>query len=494
MLQTKLQDIISSLAYFQPEAIIAGGIMSILILGILPFSKSGLWVKSFALLILLATTAALYQQFISPSIPSNGLFLNMLRIESSGILWKLLFSLGATLTVLMSIKNEQKAESEYFALLLSALLGANLLVMSTNLLMIFISIELISLSSYALTTFKMDKAGAEAGLKYLLFGAAASGIMIFGMSWVYAFTGSLFIFESNFVNMLLNIHTVPLSIASLFIVAGLLFKASAAPMHIWAPDVYTAAPTPIVAFFSTVPKLAGIVILLKWIVVINIFGISETNWSSILALVAMVTITIGNFSAIWQTNIKRLMAYSSIAHSGFLLVAIVAFSESAAYTLIFYAITYVLMNMCAFLFINQLERDHGLINIKDYRGLIKQSPLLTILILALMLSLAGLPPTGGFTAKLLIFSALWESFATSGNSWMLYLLIFGLINTVIALFYYLKIPYYMIFKSADIDTTSQKHVFNWENFLGLIMVVTLFLIFFKPDGLMRIINSVSFAF
>ena len=490
----KLTEINSSLPYFLPEVMLVGGIIFIIFVGLFGVGKKEPLIRSIAVLML---TLVLYfdvQQWLYTA-KEQRLFLNMIALDQPAIFWKFLFGAGGLLSVLMGFKitGRKDKSGEYYALMLSVIFGAHLVAMANNLLMIFIGIEVISISSYILTTFSFNKNGAEAGLKYLLFGAAASGVMIYGMSWLYAFTGSLAFNEQHFLEMLIKVDALPMTIASLFVTAGLFFKISAAPMHIWAPDVYTSAPTPVVAFFSIVPKLAGFAVLVKWMLVIKLFGLGPIDWSAVMAIVAMVTIAIGNFSALWQKNVKRMLAYSSIAHSGFLLIGLVAFSELALQSLFFYAAIYLLMNVAAFMYINYLERTYNIIEIRDYQGFVKVSPLMATLLVVIMISLAGLPPTAGFTAKLLIFSALWDSYSATDQPIMFYLLLFGLLNTVVSLFYYLKIPYFMIFKEGAHEGKA-KNLYTIENFLGFFMVLALLILFFKPDGLMRMINSVSFAF
>ncbi|UII30072.1 NADH-quinone oxidoreductase subunit N [Fulvivirga ulvae] len=495
-LNDKLRDITSSLSYFQPEFVITLGIILTLIAGLFPKIRKGSPIQFLCLLILAITLFTDIRQWSILGENPQHLFQNMLGLDKVAVLWKLLIGAGAFLAVAMGYRGREATnrQGEYYSLLLSVVLGAHLLVMASNLLLVFISIELISISSYLLTAFSFNKSSTEAGMKYLLFGAAASGIMLFGMSWLYAFTGSLHFYQPQFAQMMMNVDTIPLAIGCFLVLGGILFKISAAPMHIWAPDVYTSAPTPVVAFFSVVPKFAGFALLVKWVIIINLFGLSPLSWSSILAVITILTITIGNFSALWQKNVKRMLAYSSIAHSGFLLVTMVAFSELAMQSLLFYAAIYLVMNIAAFMFVHHVERSYGYTDVDQYRGLIKVSVPLAIMIVIIMISLAGLPPTGGFTAKLLVFTSLWESYSTSDNPWMLYLMVFGLANTVVSLFYYLRIPYYMIFKAPEHEADNGKNLFSFENFLGFVMVLALLLIFFKPDGLMRIINSVSFAF
>ncbi|ELR70532.1 NADH-ubiquinone oxidoreductase chain N [Fulvivirga imtechensis AK7] len=493
-LHHKLTGINSSLPYFLPEVILVGGIILIVFVGLFNIGKKELLMRVLAAVMLALVLYFDIRQWLHED-NVRQLFLDMVTLDRAAILWKILFGTGGLFTVLMGFKYRgwYDKSGEYYALMLSVVFGAHLVAMASNLLMIFIGIEVISISSYILTTFSFNKNSTEAGLKYLLFGAAASGVMIFGMSWLYAFTGSLAFTEQSFLEMLMKADALPLIIASLFVTAGLLFKISAAPMHIWAPDVYTSAPTPVVAFFSIVPKLAGFAILVRWMLVIKLFGFSPVDWAAVLAVVAMLTIAIGNFSALWQNNAKRMLAYSSIAHSGFLLIGLVAFSELAIQSLLFYAAIYILMNVAAFIYVSYLEREYNIINIKDYKGFVRTSPLIATVLVVIMISLTGLPPTAGFTAKLLIFSALWDGYAATDHTMMLYLLIFGLLNAVVSLFYYLKIPYFMIFKEGAHEGKAKK-LYTIENFLGFFMVLALLILFFKPDGLMRMINSVSFAF
>ena len=496
-LHDKLSIITESIQFFLPEIAIVIAIIVVLIAGLFKSGKLEGFYRAISLLALVGIALLLINQWHYWNDAESGvpLFNNMLRLDAAAVFWKIIFVAGAIFTVLMGYYNQHLKDksSEYYVLIFSILLGANVLVMAHNLLTIYLAIELLSISAYILTAFPFNSASKEAAIKYLLFGAAASGVMLYGMSWLYAMTGTLSFDNMQFVEKLLMAHSLPFTIATVLTLAGLLYKISAAPMHIWAPDVYTAAPTPIAAYFSIVPKLAGMGILMKWIMSIQLFGNAPVSWMAILSVIAMLTITIGNFSALWQNNVKRILAYSSIAHSGFLLIGLVAFSETAYRAILFYSFVYLLMNMAAFLFINEAERKLGYTKLEDYKGMVNSHPAFAIAMVIVMISLTGLPPTVGFTGKFLLFSSLWESYSHSGNDWAFYLLIFGLLNTVISLFYYLKLPYFIIFKKSETQKEGQL-IFSLQNFLGFFLVVALLLLFFKPDSLMRIINSVSFAF
>ncbi|UII26500.1 NADH-quinone oxidoreductase subunit N [Fulvivirga maritima] len=496
-MQEKLTAITGSMGNFLPEIAIVISLVLLLIAGLFKAGSFNKLYQTLALIFLAIIMVLVVGQWHDVSTLESPLplFNNMVKLSSVAVFWKIIFVLGAFITIAMGFGNKEFKDksSEYYLLIFGILLGAHLLVMANNLLTVYLSIELLSITAYILTSFSFNAASKEAAIKYLLFGAAASGVMLFGMSWLYALTGTLTFDDVQFLDGLIKAHALPFTLAAVMTLAGMLYKISAAPMHIWAPDVYTAAPTPVAAYFSIVPKLAGIGILMRWMMVINLFGDSPVNWTIVLAVIAMITIGIGNFSALWQNNVKRILAYSSIAHSGFLVAGLVAYSETAYKAILFYSFVYLLMNMAAFLFINHAEKEWGYTKVEDYKGLINVQPLLGVALVIVMIALTGLPPTGGFTGKFLIFSALWDSYVESGNDWSLYLLIFGLMNTVIALFYYLKLPYYIIFKNAEHKPENQL-IFSLQNFLGFFLVVAILLSFFKPDSLMRIINSVSFAF
>lgn len=422
------------------------------------------------------------------------LFNGLIRSDDYSSFFKILLDAGALLTVLMSVKNTDttsgKFNTEYYALILVATLGGHLLTMSLNFIMVFLSLELLSISSYVLAGYSFTRKGAEGSLKYFLFGSVASAIMLYGFSILFGITGTLDFSSVQFAEQLTQ-HATPLVlVASMMALAGFLYKAGAAPMHIWSPDVYEAAPMPVVAFFSTVPKLAGIAVLSKFTLAINLFGHNPFDWQLVLSLIAILTITVGNFSALWQKNPKRMMAYSSIAQSGFLLIAIVCFSIQGSHALLFYSTVYLVMNFSVLFCLQAFEKNE-ITSIPEFSGLGKQSVLLSIVLFVGMIALAGIPPTGGLTAKLFVFAALWDSYEQTGKGILLWLLVFGLLNTVVALFYYLKIPYYAFIKSTESNRSLQNTPF--ENFFALILVVLILFLFIRPDMLMGWLNTINFV-
>lgn len=493
VLLSKLESIRASIQYVMPEVILSCGILLIVLIGLITRNKKQ-WLN--AILTGLIITLSLGYSFFYRDLYAtpNPLFESLIRSDDYSFFFKILFDIGAGLTILMSIKSSEtsttKFNSEYYAFLLSAVLGAHLLVMSLNFILVFLSLELLSISSYILAGYSFTKKGAEGSLKYFLFGSVASAIMLYGFSILFGITGTLDFSSAQFVEQL-TAHQTPLAaVAGFMALAGFLYKIAAAPMHPWSPDVYEAAPTPLVAFFSTVPKLAGVAVLSKFILALNLFGQSLFDWQSILSVIAIVTITVGNFSALWQNNVKRMIAYSSIAQSGFLLIALVCFSAQGTHALLFYSTVYLLTNFAVLICLQAFEKQ-GVTTIPSFSGLGKTFVLLSVVLFIGMISLAGIPPTGGFTAKLFVFASLWSSYEQTGKDILLWLLIFGLLNTVISLFYYLKIPYYAFLKNTPPTLSVQNTRF--ENFLALVLVVLVVFLFIRPDLLMGWLNTINFV-
>ena len=426
--------------------------------------------------------------------PDLSLFDGLLKLDRLAILFKFVFVIGLAGSLIIATQSK-KAHKDFFqssevnVLLFGVLLGSSFMVMSSNLLLIYLSIEVVSICSYALSAVTKGRKKAEAGLKYLIFGAASSAIMLYGMSWLYGFTGTLDIASAEFITGIQAIDIIPLSIAALLTLIGILFKLGAFPMHIWSPDVYEAVPIPIINTFSILPKLAALAILMRLSIGMNL---STIDWHLWLGIIAMASMTVGNFSALWQKDIKRMLAYSSIAHAGFLMVGLVANSQAGNEALVFYGMIYALMNIAAFFLIQMLEDKTGSSLFESFKGKGTEFTWLGILVVIVMVSLTGLPPTAGFNAKLFIFSSLFEVYETTQEPIYMLVLIFGLINTVIALFYYLKLPYYMYLKTngSQVELTDHK---PFQLIVGTLFTAPLLLLFFRSDWFVDLVNSINFG-
>lgn len=477
----------TSLSYVYSEAALAIGMIVMLIAGLI--NKESKITIGLTLVTLTVSIISLTGSWQSED-KAVSLFSDMLRHSNFSVFMRLLIDVSAVLTVLMTWKNTQRFLSEYLALILAAVLGAHVLTLSVNFVMIFLSLELLSISSYLLTAFLFTKQGSEGSLKYFLFGATASAAMLYGFSWLYGLSGAMEITSGSFIGLFKAAPSSMVLVAACLVLGGFLYKLAAAPMHPWSPDVYEAAPIPVVAFFSVVPKLAGLTILTRFVQAVYQSAASTHDWQFLLAAIVLVTITIGNFSALWQKNPKRLMAYSSIAQAGFLMVGVLALSVTGIQSVLFYSVVYVCMNYVVFLFLNYFENE-GVKTIADYRGIGKSYFWPMLFLLIALIALTGLPPTAGFTAKLLVFSALWEAYQASDKNILLILLIIGLLNTVVSLFYYLRIPYEAFIKSRE--TNLKTNILTFENLLGSILVLLILYLFFSPELLMGWINKITFV-
>lgn len=418
---------------------------------------------------------------------------NLLRYDQLSLFLKLIFTLGGALGLVIATRSGKRNNlfqtGESLVILFGLFLGVFLMTMATNLLMIYLSIEVVSICSYMLTGILKGKGKAEAALKYLLFGAVSSAVMLYGISWLYGFTGTLDVTSPLFINGLSEVSALPLTIALIMTMGGIIFKLGAVPFHIWSPDVYRAAPTAIVSVFSTLPKLAALILLFR---VVNVLPAGLFDWQLILAVIAIASMVFGNFSALAQKDAKRMLAYSSIAHAGFLLVGLIAYTEAGNTAMLFYGAMYLVMNFGAFLLIAMLERRAGSSAFDDLRGLGTSLPFVGVLAVIVMIALTGLPPTVGFNAKLYIFSAIWEAYEAQNNSVLLWVFIIGLLNTVVALFYYLKLPYYLFFKSGKRAVLEKSSAI--DHIWGTIMALPLLLWFFQSEWLMNVLNSINFVF
>jgi NADH-quinone oxidoreductase subunit N len=421
---------VNSLAPILPEILVLA--IGIIILIVEPFWKPEArralgWLTAGGLLL----TVVVSLLFARPAEPISVLG-GMLRFDWLGFFFKMLFLVGAAVTALFLMDVEKlNRRGEAYVLLLASVLGMNLMAASANLVMLYLAIETTSIPLYVLAGFlRTDDKSTEAGFKYLLFGALTSTVMLYGFSLLYGFTGTTDIYA------LAGALPSGLLLGVIFLLlVGLGFKVSIVPFHFWAPDVYEGAPTPVTGFLSTVSKAAGFSVLLRLFVVA--FPFDAQNWSVIFAVLAAVTMTLGNLLALAQKNIKRMLAYSSIAHAGYILIGVAAIymsdaalSDLGVTSVVFYLIAYILTNLLAFGIVMAFFRVSGSNQIPSYNGLSRRHPWLALAMLVAMLSLAGMPPFGGFIAKVLVFAA-------AVKVGLVWLAVVGILNSIIGLYYYL---------------------------------------------------------
>ena len=397
------------------------------------------WITAGGLLFILLISLI----FTRPEPVERLIFRGMLRQDWLTFTFRLIFLFAAAITSLLSINLKGiTGRGEYYALLVVATLGMSLMAASADLIMLYLAIETTSIPLYILAGFmKSDDKSTESGIKYFLFGALTSTVMLYGFSLLYGFSGetNLYLLSERLTGGEISIWV--LGGAALLVLVGFSFKVSAVPFHFWSPDVYEGAPTPITAYISTASKAAGFAVLVR--VMITVFPEISLYWTSILAVVATATMTVGNMVALAQKNIKRLLAYSSIAHAGYALIGLVAFSELGIASLLFYLAAYVVTNLAAFAIVVFFANTVGSDEIADYAGLSRRSPGLAFAMLIAFLSLAGMPPLAGFVAKFYVFAAAVES----GLIWLAFV---GVLNAIIGLYYYmtvLKVVY--LYRSDD---------------------------------------------
>ena len=342
---------------------------------------------------------------------------------------------------------------EYPILIAFSTLGMLVVISSGNLLVLYLGIEVQSLSLYVIASFRRDNLrSTEAGLKYFVLGSLSSGLMLFGASLIYGSTGSI-----EFKEVLSAIDTdgflLGITAGLVFLISGLAFKASAVPFHMWTPDVYEGSPTPVTGFFATAPKVAAIAILLR--VLFDCFGSIVESWQQIIIFLSFCSMFLGSIAAIGQKNIKRLMAFSSIGHVGFALIGVAAATEEGVTAVLIYMVVYVIMNIGVFAFILNMERDGvAVTNIQSLSMYSEVSQGQTFLLSILLFSLAGIPPLVGFFGKFYIFSS-------AINSGLIWLAVLGGIASVIAAFYYLKIVYLMYFGAEKENLTGSMPFMHW---------------------------------
>jgi len=420
-------------------------VLGLLVLLVEPFLKverrrSLGWLTAGGLLIVLVAMGL----FGRPGSPA-GTFGDTIRFDWLGFFFSFLFVFGAAITALFLMDHEKVGNrGEAYVLLLASTIGMCLMASAGDLIMLYLAIETTSIPLYVLAGFMLgDDRSTEAGFKYLLYGAMTSAILLYGFSLLYGFAGTtnLYGLAAAFVAAKVPLGVV-LGIIFLILV-GLGFKVSIVPFHFWAPDVYEGSPTPVAGFLSTASKAAGFAVIARLFVVA--FPVFTIDWSAVFAILAAITMTLGNLLALPQHNLKRLLAYSSIAHAGYAMIGIVGVSQLGIASTVFYMLAYLVTNLAAFGIVMAVGRATNSDEYDSYRGLSRRSPWLALVMLAAFLSLAGMPPFGGFVAKVVVFAAGVRAHYT-------WLVVVGILNSVVGVYYYLNVMKYVyLFRMENND-------------------------------------------
>ena len=369
--------------------------------------------------------------FGQPGEPTSTLG-GMIRFDWLGFFFKMLFMFAAAATALLMMDSEKLGHrGEGYLLLLASLIGMNLMAVSSDLIMLFLAIETTSIPLYVLAGFFLaEDRSTEAGFKYLLFGILTTTIMLYGFSLVFGFAGTTDLYQLADLFSAGDVSLLTTFGVLVLILVGIGFKVSIVPFHFWAPDVYEGSPTPIAGFLSTASKAAGFAVLVRLFFVS--FPDLAPSWTTALAILAAITMTVGNLLTLPQTNIKRLLAYSSVAHAGYAMIGVVAFNQLGAASVVFYLAAYIATNLLAFGIVMAYSRITGLEDIRDYAGMSRRNPILALMMLSAFLSLTGMPPFAGFITKVVVFAAGIQA----GYTW---LVVLGILNSVIGAYYYLNV-------------------------------------------------------
>lgn len=477
-----VEQALQSLSNFLPETTLAVTICVALLAGIIFRSSPRL-----TLVIALLGIATSIVFTIREIGVSQSVFSDMIAVDPFAVFFKLIVGSCAVIILLFSfysseVQSTLKRLVEYSSLLVAMTLGMYLMAGATNLLMIVLSIELTGLSSYILAGYTKEALdSSEASLKYIIYGALSTGLMLYGISIIFGLTGGATdIYAINRALSTASVSPVALLVATLLIIAGLGYKISAVPFHFWTPDVYEGAPVTITAFLSVASKAAGFAILIRFLKISfidsNALGLAagfwstlqEFDWNKIIAILSVLTMTLGNLVAVWQNNLKRLLAYSSIAHAGYMLMGLAVLSDKGIAAVLIYLVVYLFMNLGAFYIVMLVANKTGSEDIDSYRGLGYRAPLISVSMTIFFFSLAGLPPTAGFIGKLFLFASLLDA------KWI-WLAIVGAINSVISLYYYVRVVRNIFLR--DPEGASERLIFTPPQIALVLLLVVPTLIF-----------------
>src|SRR5512141_34801 len=421
-----------------PEALAL--ILAVIVLVIEPFWREQRrrnlgWLTAIGLFVIMVVSIL----FARPG-PAVATFGNMIRFDWLGFFFKMLFLFGAAITALFLMDHETVGHrGESYILLLASTIGMCLMASAADLVMMYLAIETTSIPLYILAGFMLaDDRSTESGFKYMLYGAMTSAVMLYGFSLLFGFAGTTNMYALAAALKSGQIPGLGVLAIIFLIIVGLGFKVSIVPFHFWAPDVYEGSPTPVAGFLSTASKAAGFAVLVR--LFFAIFPDATLpmahDWALAIAILSAITMTVGTLLALPQTNIKRLIAFSSIAHAGYAMIGVVALSQLGAASVVFYLAAYIATNLLAFGIVMAFSRVTGLEDLKDYSGMSRRNPALALMMLAAFLSLAGMPPFGGFVAKVFVFAAGIQA----GYVW---LVVVGILNSIIGVYYYLNVLKYV---------------------------------------------------
>lgn len=481
-----LQQTLNSLYSFIPESVLIATVVVCIFLDLI-LRKKSVVVSVAGIIGLIVSGYFAYLQFGLQKV----LFMGMVVVDPYSVFFKLLFVVSTIFVIIFASSSKEIQESshhnEHVYLMIAMALGAFLMASSVNMIMMYLSLETVSISSYILSGYtKKIKRSSEAAMKYIVYGAASSGIMIYGMSLLYGFTGTMNIYEISAFLANANVTGSPLLImVIIMILAGFGYKISSVPFQFWTPDVYEGAPIPVTAFLAVTSSAAGFAVMIRFFV--NAFLKNSTlldgklqiiagiNWTEIIIVLSVASMVVGNFTAVWQQSVKRMLAYSSIAQGGYIMLGLVVANQQGLTAMLVYLIAYLFMTLGAFyvliLVANKVDSDE----LVDMRGFGYKAPAIAVFMAVFMFALSGIPSTAGFIGKFYLFSALIESK-------MIWLALVGMLNSVVSLFFYIKVLKYMfLMKPEEVEVPKYKYgIGNYAVLLLLALPTLIFGLYFTP--------------
>ena len=473
-------DNIRSLSYFIPELFLSSAILVIIVIDLILKKKKRNYTAHLSVAALVVAVILAFQQY---GLQPAATFFGMMVLDTMAVFIKIVTAVATIIIIFFSLP-DQRLKSEYYILLLVTVVGMFVMAGVNDILMIILSMELVGLVSYVLSGFnKDDLKSNEAALKYVIYAAASTGVMAFGFSYLYGMTAA-----TNLATIQESLLNNPPAAASLFItfiliLGGLGYKIAMAPFHFWLPDVYEGAPTPITAFFSVAPKAAGIAVLIRFMTTVVAHPVSayqvefmqnlQIHAPLLIAILSGLTMTIGNLSALQQKNIKRMMAYSSIAHAGYILMAFVVFNAQGYEAILFYLVVYLFMNLGAFSVIYKMTPVLGSEEIEAYKGLGYRDPFSSVSLAVFLFSLTGLPPLAGFIGKFYLFAAV-------VNAQWYWLAVLGVLNSVVSLYYYAYVVRTMFLQRSEAKDTIKLPLYDRILLAVLVIPTLVFGVYWTP--------------
>ncbi|MBE9584398.1 NADH-quinone oxidoreductase subunit N [Mucilaginibacter sp. JRF] len=491
----QLSSILGDVHYFVPELYLSALFILVLLADLFIGKHSERYCRAIGIAGLIIVFFKDYDQWwmLLKGSGMQPLFNGMLLLHRKTVSFKAVIDLLTMLLMVYfpwdnKLASHKKGLSDLYTITIGSVLGLHLLAMATNLLSIFLAVEMVSIASYLMVAYCSETGlSAEAGLKYVLFGAASSAVLLYGISLLYGFTGSLDIWDPKFMVNLTATGSAGVGLALTLVLIGIGFKLSFVPVHFWVPDVYEGAATPVTAYLSTVPKIAAFALLINFVnAFVAVVPHPDFDFRLVLSAIGVITMIAGNFAAVAQQNVKRMLAYSSIGHTGFALMAVVTYSPQGLNSLIYYLAVYAIANIAALLLASYFSNQAGAEKVTEYKGLGFKYPIVSVCFVIVLISLTGLPVSAGFTGKLFVFSSVYSVYQQNHDVWLLALMITGAVVTVVSLFYYIKIPLNLFLRKG---ASSFEHDYSDKKviFLGLVLSLLLILFGIFPNWLYEVL-------